>query len=253
MSYVITIVAPRIAEDDATAWQELDALLETDDAPAAAVFRVLHDQLTARYPCLCSLSDDEIDDGVWSDGPLINNFGCQVANLGISYSRVDEVLPFLIETANALDLAVLDAQSGYIHRAEGFRSCRLTLQDQPIFYAPTLIQLQHAVKALTPDGGPGFLILESRSGNYMQAAGGDDVYTAEWREYQGERFQHWVAGHPNRPSTHEIAIPTNGFQVTVNENEQLTAADVKCILEAFARDMPRPSKFSWRDVTARFS
>lgn len=253
MSYTISIVIRQISDNDAEAWQELDPLLEDEGGAAPAVFRTLHDQLTARFPCLMSLSDDDIDDGVWSDGPLWNNFGAQSATLGISFSRVDEVLPFVIETATALGLAVFDGQSGFIHRAEGIRVCRLTVEDQPIFYAPTLTQLQRAVDTLTPNGGPGFLILEARSGNYTQAAGGDGAFTAEWREYKGEGFQHWVAGHPSKPDTKDIAIPTNGFEVTVKENERLTSADVKTILDAFAREMPRPPAYSWRDVSARVS
>jgi len=36
----------------------------------------LHDRLTRRYPCICTLSDDRVDDdGLWSDGPLWNDFG----------------------------------------------------------------------------------------------------------------------------------------------------------------------------------
>lgn len=72
------------------------------------VFRELHDQFTARYPRICTLSDDKIDNGVWSDGPLWNEFGHRAAALRMSYSRVGEVLPFLVRTANALSLIVFD-------------------------------------------------------------------------------------------------------------------------------------------------
>ena len=69
------------------------------------MFRELHDQLRARYPCICTLSDDRVDEeGVWSDGPLLNDFGRRAAVLGVIYSRVEEVLPFLVHTANDLGL-----------------------------------------------------------------------------------------------------------------------------------------------------
>ena len=48
------------------------------------MFQVLHDRLTARYPCMCSHPDDETDDAVWSDGPLINNFLHRAVVLGIT-------------------------------------------------------------------------------------------------------------------------------------------------------------------------
>src|SRR5580700_7068995 len=105
MSYNVAVVIPPVPSDDAEAWTVVDGLIE-QEGPRPAVFQELHDRLTARYPCMCSVSDDEIDDTVWSDGPLINDFGHRAAVLGMSYSRVEEVLPFLVETANALGLVV---------------------------------------------------------------------------------------------------------------------------------------------------
>ncbi len=81
-----------------------------------AEFRELHGRLTARYPCICNLPDDEIDNGAWSDGPLINNFGHRAAVLGIAYPSVAEVLPFLVETANALRMVVFDWATNTIYR-----------------------------------------------------------------------------------------------------------------------------------------
>ncbi len=65
--------------------------------------------VTARYPCICNLPDDSVDDdGVWSDGPLWNDFCNRAAVLGMIWSRVEEVLPFLVRTANYLGLTVFD-------------------------------------------------------------------------------------------------------------------------------------------------
>jgi hypothetical protein len=116
MSYDVAVVIPPVPDDDAEAWEALDELIE-QEGPRPAVFQELHDRLTARYPCMCSVPDDEIDDTVWSDGPLINDFLHRAAVLGISYSRVDEVLPFLVETANDLGLVVFDWATETIHRA----------------------------------------------------------------------------------------------------------------------------------------
>jgi hypothetical protein len=115
MSYNVAIVIPPVPADDAQAWALLNELIE-QEGPRPAVFQELHDRLTARYPCMCDVPEEEIDDTVWSDGPLINNFGPRAAVLGISYSRVNEVLPFLVEAANALDLPVFDWATERIHR-----------------------------------------------------------------------------------------------------------------------------------------
>lgn len=62
------------------------------------------------------LSDDEVDAGVWSDGPLRNNAGHKVTILGMMNSHVDEALPFLIKTSNDLGLVLLDPGTEIIHR-----------------------------------------------------------------------------------------------------------------------------------------
>ena len=128
----------------------------------------------------------------------------------------------------------------------------LTLENRPPLLAPTLPDVRSAVDSLTPDGGPGFLVLEAEAGDYVQAAGGDKAFTAEWREYSGEQFQHWVAGTRGLPGTEQIRIRTNGAAVTVNENERLQSADVKAIVEAFANREQRPPAYTWRDIAPRF-
>lgn len=251
MSYAFAIVLPPISETDSDAWKELDDLIAESGSPPEA-FRVLHDKLVAVHPCICSLPDEEVDDGVWSDGPIWNNFAKRAAVLGLVFSRVDEVLPFVVETATALGMSVFDWQTAHIHRPDGIRGINLTVEDQPLFPSPTLAQIQATVDALTPNGGPGFLIVEGPGPDYAQAAGGEGQFTAEWREYTGATFRHWVGGRPGMNAAKETAIPTNGFVVTVNENERLTGDEVKAILTAFALGNGRSSSFTWRDVTERF-
>jgi hypothetical protein len=115
MSYNVAICTPPVLADDAAAWKALDDLIDAQGV-VPPVFKALHDQLTSKYPCICDLPDDKVDDGVWSDGPLWNNFGHRVAMLGMVYSRVEEVLPFLVQTANALGLTVFDWGGPTIHR-----------------------------------------------------------------------------------------------------------------------------------------
>jgi hypothetical protein len=117
MSFTVAIVVPPVPAEEKAAWAALDeALQKRRQGPRSPVFQELHDQLTARYPCPLSLPPDQKDEDVWTDGPLIGCFENGAAVLGIRPARVDEVLPFLIRTANALGLAVFDEQNGKIHR-----------------------------------------------------------------------------------------------------------------------------------------
>jgi hypothetical protein len=116
MSYNVAVCTPPVPLDDESAWSTLDGLIDAK-GPVPEVFRTLHDRLTSRYPCICSLPDDRVDeDGVWSDGPLWNDFGHRAAVLGVVFSRVQEVLPFLVSTANELGLTVFDWGGPSIYR-----------------------------------------------------------------------------------------------------------------------------------------
>ena len=54
------------------------------EGPVPEVFSTLHERLTARYPCICSLPEARVDgEGVWSDGPLLNNFGHRAEVVGM--------------------------------------------------------------------------------------------------------------------------------------------------------------------------
>jgi hypothetical protein len=116
MSYNVAICVPPIPTDDVAAWEQIDVLIDSQ-GPPPSVFRELHDALTARYPCITTLPDERVDeDGVWSDGPLWNDFGNRAAVLGVVYSRAEEVVPFLIETAIGLGLTVFDWGGPNIYR-----------------------------------------------------------------------------------------------------------------------------------------
>ena len=123
MSYNVAVCIPPIPAEDKAAWQVVDGIISAEGTPPP-VFRELHDMLTARYPCICTPPDHRVDEeGVWSDGPLWNDFGHRAAVLGIIWSRVDEVLPFLVRTANSLGLVVFDWGGPTIYRPGQSRSC----------------------------------------------------------------------------------------------------------------------------------
>ncbi|WP_193014537.1 MULTISPECIES: hypothetical protein [Gammaproteobacteria] len=62
------------------------------------------------FPCICDLSDEEEEDGIWCDGPLRNNFEAKIPVIGFVYSKVDEALPIVIKIANEMGISVLDWQ-----------------------------------------------------------------------------------------------------------------------------------------------
>jgi hypothetical protein len=121
MSYTVDLIVGPVSANDKKAWEEIKVLRESyyDDAREKAPALVaLHSALTVRYPCLCSYADDDprVDESPWADGPMINNFSHEMGMLAISFSRADEVVPFIVREANALGITVADGQSGAIFR-----------------------------------------------------------------------------------------------------------------------------------------
>jgi len=123
MSYVVDVLDGEAPESYEAALVLREALTEARDRlldaeqrfePPSARLAELYRRLTMVHPCIC-----EDSRGPWSDGPLINNFGRHAATLGISYSRVGEVLAFLIRTANEMGMWVLDPQDVAAHLADG--------------------------------------------------------------------------------------------------------------------------------------
>ncbi|MDJ0908198.1 MAG: hypothetical protein QNI99_03325 [Woeseiaceae bacterium] len=91
-------------------------MAQTDVDRPAEVFTTLLDRLTDKYPCITHLSDEDVEElGVWLDGPL-HPVRQEAPVLGLISERVNEVLPFVIDTANELGLTVYDYQTGDLHR-----------------------------------------------------------------------------------------------------------------------------------------
>jgi len=111
MSYNVAISTPPVPVDDDAAWGLLDSLIDAKGA-VPSVFCELHDLLTAQCLCIRTLPDDKVDEGVWSDGPLWKDFGHRAAVLGMAWSRVEEVLPFLVRTVSFL---IVEARLSIAH------------------------------------------------------------------------------------------------------------------------------------------
>jgi hypothetical protein len=119
MSWVVEIVIVPVADDPNEAWEQLEELREEEvqreySTPPSPPLHELYSRLTARYPCII-----EDPNSPWSDGPLINNFGEKIATLGISVSRMTDVLSFVVKTATEMGFTVFDGGDETIHRPQG--------------------------------------------------------------------------------------------------------------------------------------
>lgn len=104
MSYIVSITRNDVPKNDKQAWQYLEELSKNDSGNSATDFVELIKKFTATYPCICDLPDDQVGDGVWSDGPLVNNAGENITTLGVVFSQVENVMPFLIEISKPIRL-----------------------------------------------------------------------------------------------------------------------------------------------------
>lgn len=114
MSYNVTISRNTIPTQEAQAWEYLENLQAAENWIPSKDFIDLIEKLKLKFPCICEIEDP--DEGVWSDGPLTNNAGENITILGMVYSAVEEVMPFLIKTANENGFVVFDDQDGKIYR-----------------------------------------------------------------------------------------------------------------------------------------
>ena len=62
MSYNVAVCIAPVPEDDEAAWGRLDDFIAAK-GPIPEIFKSLHDRLTSRYPCVCSLPEEEVDEG----------------------------------------------------------------------------------------------------------------------------------------------------------------------------------------------
>ncbi len=113
------ISALPIPADDAEVWGDFDtradAFEQHGKAPLAALSELI-ERLTTRFPCISELREDQLENAVWADGPLVDGLMHDVAVLTIVPSRVAAALPVIREVAKVLNLAVYDPQAEQVWR-----------------------------------------------------------------------------------------------------------------------------------------
>lgn len=124
MSYVIQIWDQPNAQAMPASVAEAERMLGelSQQQPGQnAKFVAFVQRLTTRYPCICSAEAKELPESewAWSDGPLNGHTTSALLSLGVTTRHLDEVLPFVVVSANALRLNVFDAQAGVVYLADG--------------------------------------------------------------------------------------------------------------------------------------
>lgn len=185
---------------------------------------------------------------------VMTDFDCPVYDPQLDRrARAAKNLQATVAMMEDLESLRTKAKTGQLSQTSVFNGLTLTLEDQPVHNAPTLEQLLSAVDQLTPYGGPGYLLLEGYEQDYIQVAGGNAIYTVEWRIFQAdESFQHWIVGLPDEPLMPLVRIVTYGRTIEVQQNEELSAIDAKVLLLAYANQKDRPMQYSWRDASSMF-
>ncbi|MCE2573812.1 hypothetical protein [Motilimonas eburnea] len=115
MSYTIAVVNFKLPSNFDDAVELVNPLTEIDVEKIENIYQQFHDEVIKLFPCLCSLPDEEIDNGVWSDGPLIDNFSVKAPVIGFSYSKAEEALPVVGELALNMGLSILDWQAEQVY------------------------------------------------------------------------------------------------------------------------------------------
>lgn len=115
MSYNIAIVNFKLPGDFDEACKIVNGLADIEVNEIDEIFKRFHEEATKIYPCICDLTDDEVDDGVWCDGPLINNFRVKAPIIGFSFSKVEEAFPVVGSLALNMGLSILDWQAGKVY------------------------------------------------------------------------------------------------------------------------------------------
>lgn len=155
MSFIIQIIDAALPSDAQQRNNLIDQLVENEAhhrvGPGEAL-GTLYQQLVQKYPCISTFDDDELDECVWGDGPLIHNFGQKIAALNINRNE-EKVMADILRFAGLLNLKVVDPQSDVVYfpnsveAAEFIAAIETQAAEEQLTKARVLNNL---VEALTP-------------------------------------------------------------------------------------------------------
>lgn len=117
MSFIIQIIDAALPSDAKQRNNLIDTLIENDAnhrAEPGEALANMYEQLVQKYPCISTFKEDELDECVWGDGPLMHNFGRKIAVLNINRDE-EKVIVDILKLAGPLNLKVVDPQSNVIY------------------------------------------------------------------------------------------------------------------------------------------
>lgn len=149
-----------------------------------------HRDLTARWPNLDDVPDDDVDSSPWSAGITVLREGVV---LTIAWSRAEEVAAVVLGLADKHGLVAYDPQGGTVQHPQVLRAApglALSTSDGSLHGDPDVATVERVVRALASDDW--FAVLE-RGDRYVQVGLGEDAgtragwYALEHRDGSPER------------------------------------------------------------------
>ncbi|HEY1692984.1 MAG TPA: hypothetical protein VGG39_12530 [Polyangiaceae bacterium] len=123
MSYNLAVWEGSLSTTDGDAALEFDRLFarymegDAKEPPSQAIAAFVA-AITSEYPDIVDLPDEKVDDGVWSDGPLLDDASGPLFYFGVVGSFVEDVVPFVTRVAAEQGLVCFDPQEGKRLRVE---------------------------------------------------------------------------------------------------------------------------------------
>lgn len=159
------------------------------------------------------------------------------------------VINKVVEFANEKGFAVYDRTKGRYLGKFGPKFFELRGWKGEITYDPSLEVVLRRLEEVDTELLVPFIVLSRRDGGFVQAMCTDGDYRVEWADIdpQGNQRQ-YVADKPDAARRRKLEI-TSGKNPGVSESAALSYAEAKVIFTAFYRGEPRPSQFTWVDIT----
>ena len=89
-------------------------------------------------------------------------------------------------------------------------------EDRPRIYNPEKSQIGTEIDSINDS----FIILENEKGDYIQAGGGNSIFTVEVRKYIDElNYYHWKAVNKESDDTSEMLLNISGAEVQIQCNQ----------------------------------
>ncbi|MFG6503622.1 hypothetical protein [Microbacterium sp. P05] len=133
----------------------------------------------------------------------------------------------------------------------------LMVESEATATGPSDALIAASVDWLSHGRGPSFVVLEDERGDYLQAAGGAEGLTLEWRRWGkagvGGEFWHGVAAHDGDESGELVALPGRTRSFPILPNERLSGTEVREALLASANGTSLEDRFVWHDITEQLA